>query len=130
MELQKIFAVITVEILLVLKKELREMIKSWRENNEEKMKIADMCNSKSIHWTFSTPTASHHNGAVESMVKSVKSSLNKLVKHQVYSKEEYRTIFAEIGASINPVASFRQRYIPATYNMQRFVTTNGITPRS
>ena len=82
-------------------KEIRFMIKSWKEDQTERSKITEMCETKLIEWTFSTPMASHHNGAVESMVKCVKTSLNKVVKERVLSEEEYRTIFAEITTCIN-----------------------------
>ena len=81
--------------------ELREMITLWREDTAERTKLVDFCNEHSIKWTFSTPTASHHNGAVESMVKTVKLSLNKLLKNQVYKEEEYRTIFAQVTSIVN-----------------------------
>ena len=51
--------------------ELREMIAKWRQDTVERKKLVDFCNEHSIKWTFSTPTASHHNGAVESIVKTV-----------------------------------------------------------
>ena len=59
------------------------------------------CESKLITWKFSTPKASHHNGAVESLEKSVRTALNKLVKNKLMWEEDYRTIFAEITACIN-----------------------------
>ena len=68
---------------------------NWRGSNK------DLCDTNSIKWTFSTPTASHHNGAVESMVKSVKLSLKKLLKNQVFREEEYRTIFAQVTSIVN-----------------------------
>ena len=80
--------------------ELRAMIKKWKET-AERIKLVDICNLHSIRWTFSTPTASHHNGAVENIVKSVKLSLNKLLNNQVYNEEEYRTIFAEVTSIVN-----------------------------
>ena len=82
-------------------KELRLMIKSWRENQVENRKIKEFCASKLIEWSFSIPTASHHNGVVEIMVKSVKSSLNKLVKERILSEEEYRTVISEVTNCIN-----------------------------
>ena len=81
-------------------KELRLMIKSWR-GNQVGRKIKEFCASKLIEWSFSTPTASHHNGVVEIMVKSVKSSLNKLVKERILSEEEYRTVISEVTNCIN-----------------------------
>ena len=50
----------------------------------------------SIKWTFSTPLASHHNGAVESLIKPVKKALNKVVKERVLKAEAYRTFLSEI----------------------------------
>ena len=52
--------------------EIRQMIKLWTSDTPERIKLTNFCNTQSIRWTFSTPTASHHNGAVESMVKSVR----------------------------------------------------------
>ena len=63
--------------------------------------ILNFCEEKLITWRFSTPTASHHNGAVESMVKSVKIALNKVVKGRLLWEEDYRTIFSEVTACIN-----------------------------
>ena len=82
-------------------KEIKVMINQWKEKNVERSKLSEFCNSKLITWTFSTPTASHHNGAVESMVKSVKISLNKVIKEKVLNEEEYRTVLAEVMACIN-----------------------------
>ena len=82
-------------------KELKEMIDSWKTDTAERKKLVNICNLYGIKWTFSTPLASHHNGAVESMVKSVKTSLNKLLKDQAYKEEEYRTIFSKVTAIVN-----------------------------
>ena len=77
------------------------MIDKFKQDMTDRKKLMDFCHSKFISWTFSTPTASHHNGAVESMVKSVKTSLNKLIKGTVLDEEEYRTVFTEVSACIN-----------------------------
>ena len=57
--------------------------------------------SYSTKWTFSTPLASHHNGAVEALIKSVKASLNKIVKERILTEEEYRTVLSEVQSSVN-----------------------------
>ena len=82
-------------------REISELIQKWQETNEDSKKLGNFCAQYSIEWKFSTPLAPHHNGIVESMVKSVKNSLNKIIKERILSEEEYRTIFAEIGACIN-----------------------------
>ena len=63
------------------------MIRSWKEDRTERSKITEICEANLIEWAFSTPMASHHNGAVESMGKSVKTSLNKLVKGEFCMKK-------------------------------------------
>ena len=77
------------------------MIKTWRENNQEKSKLRTVVEDNIIEWTFSTPLASHHNGVVECMVKSVKNTLNKIVKGRILTEEEYRTVFAEVTKCVN-----------------------------
>ena len=69
--------------------------------NVAESNIKEFCTENEINWTWSTPLASHHNGAVETMIKSVKNSLNKIVKDRILSEEEYRTVLAEVTASIN-----------------------------
>ena len=45
--------------------------------------------------------ASHHNGAVESLIISVKNAMNKVVKNKVLTEEEYRTVLCEVNTCIN-----------------------------
>lgn len=82
-------------------REITRMLNSWRRNAKTSSPVLDFCEANLIEWSFSTPLAGHHNGAVESMVKSVKTALNKVVKGRVLWDEDYRTIFAEITACIN-----------------------------
>lgn len=82
-------------------REIKELIIKWKEENEDSKSLHEFCAQNTITWKFNTPLAPHHNGAVESMVKSVKSALNKIVKERVLSDEEYRTLFTEIAACIN-----------------------------
>ena len=74
--------------------ELRRMFLRWKGDTKFK-------ESNTIKWTFSTPTASHHNGSVESMIKSVKNSLNKVVANKILTEEEYRTVLSEVTACVN-----------------------------
>ena len=48
--------------------EIRRMFIRWKADKSLKA----LGESNAIKWTFSTPTASHHNGSVESMIRSVK----------------------------------------------------------
>ena len=45
-------------------RELRLMLKSWKEAKRKEDSPADFCAANKIKWTFSTPLASHHNGAI------------------------------------------------------------------
>ena len=60
-------------------REISEMNQRLRLNNEDAGKLKDFVVLYDIKWTFSTPLASHHNGSIESLIKTVKSSLNKIV---------------------------------------------------
>ena len=55
-------------------REISEMNQRWRLNNEDAGKLKDFVALYDIKWTFSTPLASHHNGSVGSLIKTVKSS--------------------------------------------------------
>ena len=80
---------------------MKTLLKKWKGNNKDSKKLGDFCAQYSIQWEFVTPAAPHHNGVSESMVKSVKTALNKIVSCNVLTEEEYRTVFAEITACIN-----------------------------
>ena len=82
-------------------REIAEMIKYWRNNEQENGKLRDFAAKYEFKWTFSTPLASHHNGAVESMIKSVKQALRKVINERVLTEEKYRTVLAQIQAVIN-----------------------------
>ena len=80
---------------------IREMLKQWREDTEDRRQLRDFCSKNGFKWSFSTPLASHHNGCVESMIKSIKLVLNKIVQRNTLNEEEYRTVFEIITNSIN-----------------------------
>ncbi len=80
---------------------IREMLERWREDTEDRQQLKDFCSKNGFKWTFSTPLASHHNGCVESMIKSVKLVLNKIVHRNTLNEEEYRTVFEIVTNSVN-----------------------------
>ena len=47
-----------------------------------------------IHWTFSHPQAPHSNGVTESLIKSAKHSIKKILKDEVLTDDLLRTVFA------------------------------------
>ena len=83
-------------------RELKEMIRRWRDRaSEDYRNIQEFISENQIRWIFNTPLAPHHNGLVESMVKSVKSARKKLTHDRVMTEEEYRTFLVEVKNLIN-----------------------------
>ena len=54
-----------------------------------------------LRWEWNTPHASHQNGVVETLIKSVRQAFNATCKNQAYSEEQWRTILSEITYMVN-----------------------------
>lgn len=54
-----------------------------------------------IKWVFNPPTGSHHGGAWERLIRSIRKVLNATVKEQVLDEECLQTVFCEAEAIIN-----------------------------
>ena len=54
-----------------------------------------------FEWQWNTPHASHQNGVVESLIKSVRQALNSVCKNQAFTEEQWRTFLAEITYMVN-----------------------------
>jgi hypothetical protein len=52
-------------------------------------------------WQWNVPHASHQNGVVESLIKSVQQALNVTCKNQAFTAEQWTTFLAEIGYVVN-----------------------------
>jgi hypothetical protein len=52
-------------------------------------------------WKWSTPRASHQNGVVESVIKSVRQAMNVTCKEPALTEEQWRTFLTEITYQIN-----------------------------
>ena len=52
-------------------------------------------------WKWNTPHASHQNGVVESLIKSVRQAMNFTCKEPAFTEEQWRTFLAEITYQIN-----------------------------
>ena len=61
---------------------------------------------KDIHWTFSHPRAPHSNGVTESLIKSAKHSIKKVLLDEVATDDILRTVFAYVEDILNqrPIA--------------------------
>ena len=52
-------------------------------------------------WEWNVPTASHQNGVVESLIKSVRQALSSTCKNQSFTEEQWRTFLAEVSYVVN-----------------------------
>jgi len=77
-------------------RELREEIERWNQTL-----ISNTLLQKGIKWSFNPPTGSHHGGAWESLIKSVRKVLNSVLRTQSLDEESLHTVFCEVEAIIN-----------------------------
>ena len=77
-----------------------------------------------LQWNI--PHASHQNGVLEALVKSVRQGLNSIYKNLAFTKEQWRTFLTEIGYMINSSHKY-----PSSANVWESpsVTPNGIMMR-
>ena len=54
-----------------------------------------------FEWSWNVPKASHQNGVVESLIKSVRQALAASCKSQTFTEEQWRTLLAEVTYMIN-----------------------------
>ena len=76
---------------------LRESVQQWNSNN----KINNYVQQNEIEWIFNTPSASHHGGCWERMIKSVRRVLGFITKDHVFEDEQLLTIMCEAEFIIN-----------------------------
>ena len=72
------------------------MIQSWNQ-----VKIHESLLQKGIKWSFNPPTASHHGGVWERLIKSTRRILGGLVKEQTLDDESLQTLMCEAESIIN-----------------------------
>ena len=77
-------------------KELREAIKDWNQS-----RIHDHLLQFNTKWTFNPPASSHHGGAWERCIRSVRKVLRALVKEQQLNDEGLRTLMCEAETIVN-----------------------------
>lgn len=54
-----------------------------------------------VEWQWNTPHASHQNGVLESLIKSVRKALTSVCKNQTFTEEQWRTFLAETTYMVN-----------------------------
>jgi len=77
-------------------KELRKALDDWNQNQ-----IYEELLQKNIKWSFNPPTGSHHGGAWERQIRTVRNILDALVKQQTLTDESLTTLMCEVEAIIN-----------------------------
>lgn len=77
-------------------RELRKAIENLNHNL-----INDVLLQKSVKWVFNPPAASHHGGAWERLIRSVRKVLNSILKTQTLDEESLVTVFCEAEAIVN-----------------------------
>ncbi|XP_041456247.1 uncharacterized protein LOC121408709 [Lytechinus variegatus] len=77
-------------------RELREMVQGW--SSEE---LRDFCAERGTTWKFTTPSAPHHNGCAEALVKSCKIALKKAIGDQLLTPFELHTCLQEVANLVN-----------------------------
>ena len=76
--------------------ELRRAIKDW--NKED---LRNFCHERHIEWKFFTPTAAHHNGCAESLIKTAKLAIRRAIGEQSLTPMELQTVLFETANLIN-----------------------------
>ena len=77
-------------------KELRVMIESWNQ-----AAIHQSLLQKGITWIFNPPSASHHGGVWERLIRSTRKIIGGLVKEQNLDDESLQTLMCEAESIIN-----------------------------
>ncbi|CAB3996958.1 PREDICTED: uncharacterized protein LOC107334477 [Paramuricea clavata] len=79
-------------------KYLQEMVESW-DILKIKSSVSEF--GTSFEWCWNVPKASHMNGVVESLIKSVRRALESSCKMIAYTEEQWRTYLAEVTFLVN-----------------------------
>ncbi|XP_028417495.1 uncharacterized protein LOC114541894 [Dendronephthya gigantea] len=78
---------------------LKEVTSSWDTSKIQKVLAEEF--SCDFRWEFNIPKASHQNGVLESLIKSVRHAMNATCKNQAHTEEQWHTILKEITYLVN-----------------------------
>lgn len=78
---------------------LREIMQKWDFPKIKSILSEDF--TCDFRWEWNVPRASHQNGVVESLIKSVRQALDVTCKLHAYTEEQWRTFLSEITYIIN-----------------------------
>ena len=71
------------------------------EKQKESGEVSDFCTSQGIEWSFVPERAPHFGGLWESVVKSVKTHLKRVIGEARLTFEEFSTVLAQVEACLN-----------------------------
>ena len=77
---------------------LKEVIQNWDIPRIQSVLSEFSC---SFQWEWNVPRASHQNGVVESLIKSVRQALDASSKNHSFTEEQWRTYLAELTYLVN-----------------------------
>ena len=78
---------------------LREIMREW-----DVPKIQSILSEEftcDFQWQWNTPRASHQNGVVESLIRSVRQAMSCICRDESFSEEQWRTFLAEVTYMVN-----------------------------
>ena len=78
---------------------LKELLNDWDMPRIQSVVSEEF--SSTFQWSWNVPRASHQNGIVESLIKSVRQALDATSKNQALTEEQWRTYLAEVTCLIN-----------------------------
>lgn len=88
--------------LVGAERELRQALSTL-----EQRQIHQALMKRGVHWSFNPPTASHHGGFWERLIRTVRHVLCSVLKQQTLDDECLNTVFCEVESIINsrPITS-------------------------
>lgn len=76
---------------------LKKVLEDFKSNDIQKT----LWENHQVIWQFATPLASHHNGTIETMIRSVRKNLFHVVKNELLTFNEWATVLHETAQIIN-----------------------------
>ncbi|CAG2192602.1 unnamed protein product [Mytilus edulis] len=77
-------------------RELKSALSEWNLNQIENAML-----QKNIDWQFNPPAGSHFGGVWERLIRSVRKTMNSVIREQVLDDDGLNTVFCEIESTLN-----------------------------
>lgn len=82
-----------VSLTVVQTLSVKEIMRNWNIPKIQSVLSEDFCSD--FKWLWNIPHASHQNGVVETLIKSVRQGLDAIYKSQAFTEEQQRTFLLE-----------------------------------